>query len=129
MALTVWSAIVFQGTLPCWRVLDGTGPWYKASLTYMAGLTHVSGNKELTDGLRRAIDELDKQPMGDELKEKMARARADPELMAILNDPVIQQQFSECSSTPGALVAHLKNAGVAAAKVQELIDSGMLETA
>ena len=59
-------------------------------------------------------------------KEMMERAKADPELMAIFTDPVIVQLLNECSYRAAA-AAHLKNAGVAAATVQKLVDCGMIK--
>ena len=70
---------------------------------------------------------LRRYTMGDEMKETLARARADPELVAIGNDPVIQQLLYECSSSPSTAAAYLKNAGVPAATVQKLEDCGMLK--
>jgi stress-induced-phosphoprotein 1 len=72
------------------------------------------------------LDGINKCLLGDEMKEKLARAKEDPELMAILNDPVIERLFSECSTNPAATATHLKNSGVAAAKVQKLVDCGVI---
>jgi hypothetical protein len=58
-----------------WSVSDYTGPWYKASLTYRAGLTHDPDNLELEDGLRRALDALNKIPIDDEEEELLWRVR------------------------------------------------------
>ena len=90
------------------------------------GLTHDPENEDLKDGERRALDGFNKCLLGDEMEEKLARARADPELVAIMTDPVIQQLLCGCSSSPGAAAAHFKNAGVAAAKVQMLVDAGLM---
>ena len=95
-------------------------------MTYMAGLEHDPQNEDLKDGLRRAADELKKVPSNDVANEVIERANADPELMTILNDPVILQLITECASNPPAAAAHLKNAGVAAATVQKLIDCGVI---
>ena len=72
------------------------------------------------------MEEITKHPLDDEAEASVARMAADPELVAFLSDPVIQQLLGECSSNPGAEVAHLKNAGVAAAKVQMLVDAGLI---
>jgi stress-induced-phosphoprotein 1 len=103
--------------------VDDTGPKYKAGLTYMAGLEHEPKNEELKDGARRAAGELDK-PMGDEGREMYARMMEDPEVVAIMSDPVILKLLNE--SDPATAAAHLKNAGVAAAKVQMLVDAGFI---
>ena len=95
-------------------------------MTYEAGLAHDPENEELKYGLRRASDEFDKIPSVDEMNEMIARAVTDPELRAIMADPVIRQLIDECSN-PGEVAAHLKNAGVAAAKVRKLVDYGMIQ--
>ena len=107
--------------------MDDTGPYTKAGLTYKAGLTHDPENEELKDGERRALDEVNKVVMSDEINfERIARMVADPELVDIMSDPVILRLLTECSSNPAAAAAYLKNAGVPAAKVQKLEESGML---
>ena len=75
----------------------------------------------MTEGLEKTI------PADDETYEIIARATADPEIRAILLDPVILTLLNECTHNPSASAAHLKNAGVEAAKVQKLIDCGILE--
>jgi len=74
------------------------------------------------DGVSRALDE----PMADGMKARVAQMAVDPELVAVMTDPVIQQLLSECSTNSSAAATHLKNSGVAAAKVQKLVDSGMI---
>ena len=93
----------------------------------MAGLEHDPQSEDLKDGLRRAADELKKVPSTDMAKEMIERVTADPELMAILTDPLILHLITECALNPGAdKVAHFRNAGVAAASVQKLVDCGMI---
>jgi hypothetical protein len=97
-------------------------------MTYTMGLAHDPDNEDLKDGERRASKEYAKQsgPIADERKEKLARARADPELAAVENDPVLQRLLYESCSNPAGAAAHLKNAGVAAATVQKLVDYGII---
>lgn len=96
-------------------------------MTYRVGLAHEPDNEELKDELRRALDKHDRNPMDDEAEARVARMAADPEIVAILSDPVIiQQMLCEGSSSPGLDAACLKIAGVAAAKVQKLVDAGLI---
>ena len=103
-----------------------TGLYDKAHLAFQTGLKHDPNSEELKDGARRALDAFTKRPMSDELSKLVARAVADPELGAIMTDPVVQQLFCECSSDLAALATRLKNAGLAAAKVQKLVDYGII---
>ena len=93
-------------------------------MTFPAGLTHDPENEDLKDGWRRASAEVEKLIQGDDWKEVLGQAVADPEVRAIMTDPVIQQLLSECTSNPAAAAAHLR---VAAAKVQKLVDAGILD--
>ena len=96
-------------------------------MSFRAGLTHDPDNEDLKDGLRRASVEIKKLTTGPELTEALARVVADPELRAIMSDPVVQQVLAECTSNQAAAAANLKNAGVAAAKVQKLVDRGIIQ--
>jgi hypothetical protein len=96
-------------------------------MTYRVGLTHDRENEDLRNGVRCALDELNKRPDSGETEARVARMAADPELWAILSDPVILQLISNCSSNFAAAAEHLKDAGVSAAKVQKIVDSGILE--
>jgi stress-induced-phosphoprotein 1 len=95
------------------------GPYNKAGLTYAAGLAHDPENEDLNDGWRRATDAFDMRTVPVEVQESVARAEADPELMAIVAEPVICQLMSSTA-------AQLKNAGVATAKVLKLVDAGLI---
>ena len=92
----------------------------------MAGLEHDPENEELKDGRRRATDELEEHSQNDEAKAKFARAMADPELRALLSDPVMEQLLLDFDKNPSAAaaVALMKNPELAA-KLQKLADAGM----
>ena len=94
-------------------------------MSYQAGLAHDPDNGELMDGLRRALDAFGKCPQGVEGKEKAERAMAaDPEIRAIMSDPVMQRVLLDCSNNPTAAAVHMRNPDVAA-KMQKLVDAGM----
>jgi hypothetical protein len=77
--------------------VDDTGHYGKAYITYEAGLKHDSKNDELKDGMSVARDGIQKDPMavmaalGDEAKQFVEGGVGDPELGAILRDPVVIQ--------------------------------------
>ncbi|CAG8568070.1 8265_t:CDS:10, partial [Acaulospora morrowiae] len=54
--------------------------------------------------------------------------RKDPEIMKILQDPVMQQILQQIQEDPRALRDHLKNP-VVAANIQKLVNAGVLRTA
>ncbi|KAI9144276.1 stress-induced-phosphoprotein 1-like protein [Paraphysoderma sedebokerense] len=60
-------------------------------------------------------------------EEAAKQAMQDPEIQAILGDPVMQQILSQMQSDPGAVRDHMKNP-VIAAKIRKLIASGILAT-
>jgi stress-induced-phosphoprotein 1 len=102
----------------------------KALETYQAGLAHDPNNEELKDGLRRAMVEIQKGSTGqvseEEMKERQARAMADPEIQNILQDPVMRQVLNDFGTDPKAAAEHQKNPAVMA-KVQKLINAGVVQ--
>ncbi len=62
----------------------------------------------------------------EELKERQARASADPEVQRILSDPVMQQVLKDFQENPKAAQAHLRNKDIAA-KLQKLVTSGIVQ--
>lgn len=61
----------------------------------------------------------------DEIAQKIAR---DPELGAILSDPVMRSILGQMQQDPAALLEHMKNP-VVAGKIRKLIAAGILKTA
>jgi len=60
-------------------------------------------------------------------KEQAAHAMADPEIQAILTDPVIQQVLRDFGENPNAAQQAMSDPTVAA-KIQKLVASGVVET-
>ncbi|WQF87000.1 Putative Heat shock chaperonin-binding, tetratricopeptide-like helical domain superfamily [Colletotrichum destructivum] len=58
----------------------------------------------------------------EQTKERLAR---DPEIMSIMNDPIMQSILQQAQSDPAALTEHMKNADIKA-KVQKLIAAGVI---
>ena len=103
----------------------------KALETYQEGLKHDPENEELRDGLRRSMIEIQRGSTGQvdeaEMKERQARAMADPEIQGILQDPIMRQVLNDMSTDPRAAAEHQKNP-VIMAKIQKLINAGIVQT-
>lgn len=61
-----------------------------------------------------------------ELKERQERAMQNPEIQAILTDPVMRQVLEDMSTNPKAAAEHQKNPMIMA-KVQKLISAGIVQ--
>ncbi|KAF0493901.1 Stress-induced-phosphoprotein 1 [Gigaspora margarita] len=62
------------------------------------------------------------------VEETIRKAASDPEIMKILQDPVMQQILQQCQDDPRAFREHLKNPTVAA-NIEKLMNAGILKTA
>ncbi|KAI9759881.1 MAG: Hsp90 cochaperone [Chaenotheca gracillima] len=63
---------------------------------------------------------------GDETEEQtMERIQKDPEILGILQDPVMQSILQQAKGDPAALQDHMKNAGIRT-KIQKLIHAGVI---
>ncbi|CAG8808853.1 10396_t:CDS:2, partial [Gigaspora rosea] len=62
------------------------------------------------------------------VEETIRKAASDPEIMKILQDPVMQQILQQCQDDPRAFKEHLKNPTVAA-NIEKLMKAGILRTA
>ena len=98
--------------------------------TYTEGLKHDPNNEELKDGLRRCHEQINRGAMGqlseEEMKARQERAMANPEIQAILTDPVMRQVLQDMSTDPKAAAEHQKNPMIMA-KVQKLINAGIVQ--
>jgi len=59
-------------------------------------------------------------------KERAARAMADPEIQAIMRDPVVQQTLQDCSQDPTRLRSALMDPSMGP-KLMKLRDAGILQ--
>ncbi|KAL7516355.1 hypothetical protein ACHAWX_001380 [Stephanocyclus meneghinianus] len=104
---------------------------HKAVESYKRGLEIEPTNTACKDGLRKVTSLINygNSTMTDE--EKMERARhgmADPEIQAILQDPVIQQILRDFNENPQAANQALTDP-VIRSKIEKLIASGVVQTA
>jgi stress-induced-phosphoprotein 1 len=102
----------------------------KAMLTYQEGLKHDPNNQELTDGIRRCVEQVNKAGRGDltpeELQERQAKGMQDPEIQGILTDPIMRQVLIDFQENPSAAQNHLKNPQVMN-KIQKLVNAGIVQ--
>ncbi|KAG9452421.1 hypothetical protein H6P81_005325 [Aristolochia fimbriata] len=102
----------------------------KALETYQEGLKLDPNNPELTDGVRRCIEQINKANRGDispeELKERQAKAMQDPEIQNILSDPIMRQVLVDFQENPKDAQDHLKNPQVMN-KIQKLVSAGIVQ--
>ncbi|XP_068634403.1 hsp70-Hsp90 organizing protein 3-like [Aristolochia californica] len=102
----------------------------KALETYQEGLKHDPSNQELTDGVRRCIQQINKTNRGDispeDLKERQAKAMQDPEIQNILSDPIMRQVLVDFQENPKSAQKHLKNPEVMH-KIQKLVSAGIVQ--
>lgn len=101
----------------------------KALEVYEQGLTYAPDSAELKDGIRKCQAQIQRFMSGmaseEEIKERQAKAMADPEIQNIMMDPVMQQVLKECQETQGSLSKHLQNPGIAH-KLQKLMAAGII---
>jgi len=101
-----------------------------ALTTYSEGLKYDATNEELRDGIRRCQEQISRGATGqlseEEMRARQERAMANPEIQAILSDPVMRQVLQDMSTDPKAAAEHQKNP-IIMAKVQKLINAGIVQ--
>lgn len=104
----------------------------KAMKTYEDGLKHDPESQELKDGLKRCVMAINAQNSGaeemteEERQQRQERAMADPEIQAILTDPVMRNVLRDMQEDPMSAQKHLADATVAA-KFEKLVASGIVQ--
>jgi len=76
--------------------------------------------------VRKGIQEVNQKKYGGTLEERQENAKRDPEIQAIMQDPVMQQILQQASSDPKALQAHLQDPQIRS-KFQKLVDAGIVQ--
>jgi len=101
--------------------------YHKAMETYKVGLSLEPDNQELKDGLAGVIAKInDSNSDGKPDQQRLQRAMADPEIQAILHDPVMSQVLQEMQQNPQASQKHMRDPTIMA-KIQKLIAAGVLQ--
>jgi stress-induced-phosphoprotein 1 len=105
--------------------------YHKAMESYKKGLEIDPQNATCKDGLRKVTQQINygRSKMTDEQKkEQAAHAMADPDIQAILQDPVVQQTLRDFSENPASAQQAMNDSGMRD-KIQKLIAAGVVETA
>ena len=103
----------------------------KALTTYRLGLSKDPENGECRDGVARCVGALERQARGadgesaDELKARQEKAMSDPDVQAILTDPVMRQVLQDFQEDPAAAARHATQPEVMA-KIQKLVSAGLV---
>ncbi|KAL4437043.1 hypothetical protein ABPG75_004182 [Micractinium tetrahymenae] len=107
-----------------------TKEYDKAIETYREGLKHDPENQELKEGLMRCVQAINKMNRGEmseaDLKERQARAMADPEVQSILSDPIMRQVLQDMQEDPKAAQQHLRHPDISR-KIDKLVAAGILQ--
>jgi stress-induced-phosphoprotein 1 len=104
--------------------------YHKATDSYKKGLEIDPENAACKEGLRKVTQLINfgRHNMTEaEKKEQAAHAMADPEIQAILTDPLTQQLLRDFSENPAAAQQAMQDPGVRA-KIEKLIAAGVIET-
>lgn len=101
----------------------------KAMETYQLGLKYDPSNEELRDGVARCVDMINKGNRGEmseeDMKQRQERAMSDPEIQAILQDPIMRQVLQDFQENPKAAQQHAKQPDIMA-KIQKLVNAGIV---
>ncbi|GAM27062.1 hypothetical protein SAMD00019534_102370 [Acytostelium subglobosum LB1] len=90
------------------------------------GLRVEENNPELVDLSQRNLLALNKQQSSMTDEERLAEAAKNPEILEILQDPVMNQILKDMSTNPGAAQDHLKNPLVRE-KFEKLVKAGVVK--
>ena len=81
--------------------------------------------REIEEQLQRSAGALYNANAGASEAEILERAQRDPEILGILQDPVMQQILGQMKEDPSAVQEHLKNPMVRS-KIQKLVNAGII---
>jgi stress-induced-phosphoprotein 1 len=91
---------------------------------------HDEGGKnyrEIDQQQQKALEAQFSSRVGETEEQTSERIQRDPEIMAILQDPVMQSILQQAKENPAALNDHMKNAGIRM-KIQKLVAAGVIRT-
>mmetsp|Transcript_3059 Transcript_3059/g.5734 ORF Transcript_3059/g.5734 Transcript_3059/m.5734 type:complete len:436 (-) Transcript_3059:154-1461(-) len=102
---------------------------HKALEAYRAGLAIESNNKSCLEGAKKVTQMINAGTANmseEEKQERAAHGMADPEVQAILQDPVIRQVLQDFQENPNAAQQAMKDVTVSS-KIEKLIAAGVLQ--
>ncbi|KAL9000238.1 MAG: hypothetical protein Q9169_001140 [Polycauliona sp. 2 TL-2023] len=91
---------------------------------------HDEGGKnarEIEQQSQKALQAQFSGREGETEEQTMERIQRDPDIMAILQDPVMQSILNQAKGDPAALQNHMQNPGIRS-KIQKLISAGVIRT-
>jgi len=101
--------------------------YHKALESYKTGLILEDGNSLCKEGLRKVQEKIAMENYSGEAdQERAAHAMADPEIQAILMDPIIRNVLNDFQENPKQAQAALKDSTVRA-KIEKLIAAGVVK--
>ena len=101
--------------------------YHRAQESYQKGLELDPDNADCKSGLQRVMRAIQTGSTSEEVdKERAAHAMADPEIQAILGDPVVNQVLQDMQQNPAAAQKHLSDP-VIMGKLNKLIAAGILK--
>ncbi|KAI5290520.1 Hsp90 cochaperone [Ascosphaera acerosa] len=83
--------------------------------------------REIDAQMQKALEAMYAARAGETEQETAERIQRDPEIMGILQDPVMQSILGQAKENPAALVEHMQNPQVRT-KVQKLMAAGVIRT-
>ncbi|PGH08686.1 hypothetical protein AJ80_07807 [Polytolypa hystricis UAMH7299] len=84
-----------------------------------------TSRREIEQQQQKALEAQYSARAGETEAETAERIQKDPEIMAILQDPVMQSILQQAKGDPAALQEHMKNAGVRM-QIQKLVAAGVI---
>lgn len=99
--------------------------YHKSLESFKTGLQLEPDNSLCKAGLSKTIAKINEASSDDMDAERVAHARADPDIQAILSDPMIQQVLRDFQENPAHANKAMSDPGVRA-KIEKLIASGIL---
>jgi tetratricopeptide (TPR) repeat protein len=100
--------------------------FHKALESFNKALSLDEGNEEAKEGLRTTISRINaSQASGAVDPERARRAMEDPEIQAIMSDPMVNSALEDMQRDPAAMRRIMADQGLAA-KIQKLIAAGVL---
>jgi len=99
--------------------------YHKAMEAYDKGHTVDPTNQECIDGIAKVEQAVAAQQGQEADEEQLQHAMADPEIRAILTDPVMRQVLEDFQQNPSAAQHHLQNPEIMS-KIQKLAEAGVI---
>ena len=86
-----------------------------------------SNRREIEQQQQKAIEAQFAGRVGETEEQTMERIQKDPDIMGILQDPIMQSILQQAKGDPAALQEHMRNPDIAK-KVQKLVAAGVIRT-